>query len=131
MSGDFLLALSRGLMAEWRFMKLVTGDLERGVNRPTFVRTMFSAASSARCFPVALVVGTVLSLINQGSVLFAGRATDATWLRIASNYAMPFLVSSVGFFLSQRQRRTSDEPDGTARGPGTDSAAPRWEAADA
>jgi hypothetical protein len=115
-------------MAEWRFMKTMTGDVERGMDRPTFVRTMFSTASSARCLPVALVVGTVLSLINQGSVLFAGRATDATWLRIASNYAMPFLVSSVGFFLSQRQRRTSHELDGADRARGTDSADLRWEA---
>jgi hypothetical protein len=58
----------------------------------------------ARCVRVALIVGTVLSLINQGSVVFGGHETVATWLRIASNYMMPFLVSSIGFYLSQRHQ---------------------------
>jgi len=65
---------------------------------------MFSAASVARCLRVALIVGTVLSLINQGSVILGHHATVATWVRVASNYMMPFLVSSIGFFLSQRHQ---------------------------
>lgn len=56
----------------------------------------------ARCVPVALVAGTVLSLINQGSVVWGHHTTVGTWLRIASNYMMPFLVSSIGFYLSER-----------------------------
>ena len=64
---------------------------------------MFSRPSLRRCIPVALIVGTVLSLINQGSVLLGGDATYVTWLRVAANYVMPFVVSSVGFYLSQRQ----------------------------
>jgi hypothetical protein len=63
---------------------------------------MLSSASVGRCVRVALIVGTLLSLINQGAVVFGGHATDVTWLRVASNYAMPFLVSSIGFYLSQR-----------------------------
>ena len=51
---------------------------------------------------IALVVGTLLSLINQGSVIFGGHATDATWIRVGLNYVVPFCVSSSGFFASQR-----------------------------
>lgn len=51
---------------------------------------------------VALVVGTVLSAVNQGSVILGGEATAATWLRVAVNYAVPFLVSSFGFLAACR-----------------------------
>ncbi|MFJ2241306.1 nitrate/nitrite transporter NrtS [Streptomyces sp. NPDC087859] len=48
--------------------------------------------------PVALLVGTLLSLVNQGSVIASGDATAATWLRVLFNYLVPFCVSSAGFF---------------------------------
>jgi len=64
--------------------------------------TVFSRASLARCIPIALVVGTLLSLVNQGSVLVSGTATAATWLRVAVNYVVPFCVSSAGFYGSRR-----------------------------
>ena len=72
--------------------------------RPTLLATMFSPSSMARCVRVALIVGTVLSLINQGSVVIGGHETVATWVRIVSNYLMPFLVSSIGFYLSLRHQ---------------------------
>lgn len=46
---------------------------------------------------VALVVGTVLTLVNQGGVLFAGDATLTTWARVGVNFVVPFVVSSVGY----------------------------------
>jgi hypothetical protein len=49
-----------------------------------------------RSIIVALVVGTLLSVINQLGVITAGSATGATWVRIAANYAIPFVVSSIG-----------------------------------
>jgi hypothetical protein len=64
--------------------------------------TVFSQPSLARCIPIALLVGTLLSLINQGTVMFAGDATVATWLRVGMNFVIPFCVSSAGFLASQR-----------------------------
>jgi hypothetical protein len=58
---------------------------------------VFSRASLSRCIPIALVVGTILSLINQASVIFGGHATDATWIRVGMNYVVPFCVSSTDF----------------------------------
>ena len=69
---------------------------------PRLFATVFSHVSLKRCIPIALFVGTVLSLINQGSVIFGGNATDITWLRVGMNYVVPFCVSSSGFFASQR-----------------------------
>src|SRR5262249_24409613 len=55
--------------------------------------------------PVALVVGTVLSLVNQLHVVVEGDATWATWVRIAANYAEPYTVASIGFLSARRAGR--------------------------
>jgi len=70
--------------------------------KPKILGTYLSNRSLSRCVPIALFVGTVLSLINQGSVIFGGHASGVTWIRVGSNYLTPFLVSSTGFFSSQR-----------------------------
>ncbi len=61
-------------------------------------------------FPVAVVVGTVLSAVNQGSVILGGDASAGTWIRVAVNYAVPFLVASIGY-LSGRRIRAQPTPD--------------------
>ncbi|HEV2301199.1 MAG TPA: nitrate/nitrite transporter NrtS [Stellaceae bacterium] len=47
-----------------------------------------------RSFFVALVVGTILNLINQGDALFAGRPLDL--LKLALTYAVPYAVATYG-----------------------------------
>jgi hypothetical protein len=64
--------------------------------------TVFSTASLSRCVPIALFVGTLLSLVNQGSVIVSGNASAATWVRVVVNYIVPFCVSSAGFFSCRR-----------------------------
>jgi len=70
--------------------------------RPGILPTFFSKPSLSRCIPITLVVGTIISLVNQAAILFSGHATMSTWLRLASNYTTPFIVSSAGYFASQR-----------------------------
>ena len=53
---------------------------------------------------MAAVVGTVLSLVNQGSVIAGGAATPGTWVRVAVNYLVPFLVASIGYLSGRRVR---------------------------
>ena len=53
---------------------------------------------------VALVVGTILTLVNQGSVIFGGDASVVTWLRVAVNYLVPFVVASIGYLAPFRLR---------------------------
>ena len=52
---------------------------------------------------IALVVGTILSLINQLGVILAGRANYATWIRVGANYLVPFCVSSTGFLTATKR----------------------------
>ncbi len=43
---------------------------------------------------VALVVGTVLNLINQGDTLLSGRRLD--FVKLALTYVVPYIVSTYG-----------------------------------
>ncbi len=61
--------------------------------RPTHLR---------RTLRIALVVGVVLSLINQAGVIASGEATALTWLRVAANFCVPFVVSNLGLLASRR-----------------------------
>jgi hypothetical protein len=51
---------------------------------------------------IALIVGVVLTLINQGSVIASGEATTATWVRCALNFVLPFVVSNAGLLSARR-----------------------------
>ena len=47
-----------------------------------------------RSFYVALAVGTILNLINQGDTLFG--ATPINWVKIVLTYLVPYAVSTYG-----------------------------------
>jgi hypothetical protein len=73
------------------------------------VRLWFSSVCLRKTLKIAAVVGTLLSLINQGSVIFGGDATAATWVRVGLNYVVPFCVSSLGFLSATRRRVPLEE----------------------
>ena len=64
----------------------------RGVTFPTASR-------------VSLVVGTLLTAVNQATVLLHGDATAVTTVRIAFNYAIPYVVASIGYLAPFREPR--------------------------
>ncbi len=55
-----------------------------------------------RTIPIGLVVGTLLTAIDLGGTLLGGHATLATWVRVASNFLIPFVVSTSGFLSATR-----------------------------
>jgi hypothetical protein len=62
---------------------------------------------------VAAVVGTILTLVNQGSVIADGDATAATWVRTGFNYLVPYVVSSIGFLAAGRTAAPVDTASGS------------------
>ncbi len=66
------------------------------------VRFCLRRRNLRRTLRIALVVGVVLTLINQGSVIASGRLTTVVWVRCALNFLVPFLVSNAGL-LGARQ----------------------------
>jgi hypothetical protein len=56
-----------------------------------------------RCVMVALIVGTILFFINQADVVFGGRATTSTWIKIGLSYLVPFFVANYGIVVASRR----------------------------
>jgi hypothetical protein len=57
---------------------------------------------------VALVVGTILVMINQGEALLAGHVTGGILVRIGLTYCVPFLVALYAGRAAVRRARTGE-----------------------
>jgi hypothetical protein len=57
-----------------------------------------------RTLRIALVVGVVLTAINQLDVLLSGHASTGTYIKCGLNFVVPFIVSNLGL-LSGRSPR--------------------------
>ena len=55
-----------------------------------------------RTVRIALVVGIVLTSINQLDVVLRGEATAITWLKCGMNFVVPFIVSNLGLLSGRR-----------------------------
>jgi hypothetical protein len=65
-------------------------------------RCAVSDGIPARSFYVALVVGTILNLINQGDALFG--AAPVNWTKILLTYVVPYAVATYGAVSYQLSR---------------------------
>ena len=92
----------------------MNGQLTQRTNVPPWstrvdgCRLIIRGVTFRTCSRVALVVGTILSVVNQGSVILDGDATRMTWVRVAVNYLIPFLVSSIGYIAPFRLRHEAN-----------------------
>jgi hypothetical protein len=76
----------------------------RSWSRPSdAVRLLLRSATARACLPLAVVVGTVLSAVNQGDVVVSGAADGLVAVKILASYAIPFLTSSTGALLAVRR----------------------------
>ena len=55
-----------------------------------------------RTVRIALVVGIVLTSINQLDVIVRGEATTVTWVKCGLNFVVPFIVSNLGLLSGRR-----------------------------
>ncbi len=67
------------------------------------VRQVLCGATLRTCAPVALVVGTVLSALNQGDVLVKGMGDGLVVLKLAANFVIPYVTSSTRALLTVRR----------------------------
>ncbi len=75
----------------------------RGGRSPRCLRCALSCRPLiARSLAIALVVGTLLTAINQGNVILqAEAALDLAW-KVPLTYAVPYCVATVGALLNSR-----------------------------
>ena len=64
-------------------------------------RLFVRGATVATAARIALVVGTWLSLLNQGRAIAEG---NPPWVKIGLNYLTPFVVASLGYLAARRRR---------------------------
>jgi hypothetical protein len=61
-----------------------------------------------RTVRIALVVGVILTLINQADVIIRGDATGVTWIKSGLNFVVPFVVSNLGLLAGKRAEREAE-----------------------
>jgi len=65
-----------------------------------FVRDLVRSARRRRvllrCSIIAVVVGTLLTLVNQFDVLAGGRIDAPLIAKVVANYLIPFIVGNLG-----------------------------------
>ena len=84
----------------------------RDWSTPREAGTLFLRGRTVRtALPIAAVVGTLLSAVNQGVIITGGDADTTTWVRVAVNFVVPFCVASFGYLAARRRPapgRTAD-----------------------
>ena len=56
-----------------------------------------------RSLIVAVVVGTILTLLNQGDVLFSGDIPGSLYWKVPLTYCVPFFVATYGALTNSRR----------------------------
>lgn len=80
----------------------MTTDLSWSRHRDAF-KLFLRGVTVRAALPTAVVVGALLSLANQGTVIASGDVGLQTWLRMAFNFLVPFVVASIGFLSAHRK----------------------------
>ncbi len=80
---------------------------EVGSAAPGFLAICMARGIVRRSFIVAVVVGTIINLINQGDALVGGGALN--WWKIAFTYCVPYCVATYGAVAArlEMQRRAA------------------------
>lgn len=66
------------------------------------IRLFLSGVTARSALPIAVLVGTILSAVNNGAALLAGQFTISVAVKIVVNYMIPFFVASAGFLSAGR-----------------------------
>jgi hypothetical protein len=64
------------------------------MTRQTIWQCCIAPGVPRRSLIAAILVGTILNLINQGDALFGGRHID--WVKVALTYIVPYCVATYG-----------------------------------
>lgn len=87
---------TRAFSGNRRVVVRFVGDLLRSARQPDVFR---------RCVVIALIVGTLLTAVNQFDLVTTGRVDLPLGAKIAANYVIPFAVSNLGAMRSSASSR--------------------------
>jgi Ni/Fe-hydrogenase subunit HybB-like protein len=70
-----------------------------------YFRALLSPQFAPTGIRVALVVGTILLIINHGYAMVSGSMTSDRWLAASLTYLVPYLVNVHGQYSSYRRQQ--------------------------
>lgn len=77
-------------------MRIPSGDPGSARDGDVSLRRGLSRQILARSFRASLVVGTLLTALNQGDLLLRGEVPPSIWWKVPLTYLVPFLVATWG-----------------------------------
>ena len=75
-----------------------------GKTNDSAIRYLLSGPVLLRNLTIALIVGVVLSAVNQGAVLLNGDLSARVWIKVLFNLLVPFSVASVSCVVNRSRR---------------------------
>ena len=81
-------------------------------NEPKFIQSAFGDGTPKKAFFTALVVGSILSIINHGDVILSGDFPNL--LKVFLTYCVPYCVTTWGSILGKRAQWVKDFSSTTA-----------------
>lgn len=70
-----------------------------------YLKALVNPHLATRAVRVALVIGTLLFVINHGAAVRSGTMTQTRWISAALTYLVPYAVSIHGQYLGRSQGR--------------------------
>jgi len=64
-----------------------------------------------RAIRIAVVVGSILALINHGDALLSGQMTVAAWIKVVLTFVVPYCVSTFASVQAIRQHSERGSAD--------------------
>jgi len=64
----------------------------------------FEASVRKRAIKVAMLVGSILAVINHGDALLSGDASATVWIKIVLTFVVPYCVATFASVQAIRQR---------------------------
>jgi hypothetical protein len=72
---------------------------------PTYLQSLFDPELMPTALRVALIVGSVVFVINHGWALVQGQMTRSRWVSGALTYLVPYMVNIHGQYVSRKRAR--------------------------
>lgn len=73
---------------------------------PSFAQMAFGDNTPRKAFYTALVVGSILTMINHGDIILAGEAPP--FFKVALTYCVPYCVTTWGAIMGKRAQWQRD-----------------------
>lgn len=72
--------------------------------KPTFFTIAMDRTVVRRAGTIALIVGTIIALINHGDRIFTGAMDSKAWIKSALTFLVPYCVSTYSSVMAVRDR---------------------------